>query len=427
MDKENLFTAEDIEKGFYPLRPMQRWLIDTHFNKAKSTMMNIGFLLKMSPELDPKQLEKAINEILDTYDIFKCRLVFHPETGELCQRFDGEVQHVTVEHWSDEEFELFRKFLQEPYMLINKPLYRSYIFETPSANYFYMDFYHAIMDGTSLAMLFAHEMDVRYQGKKIKRVPSKYADYVAEEMKIPAEELEAGNNYWREITKIFDEKKHLPPVDVQNGGSWRENIVEHNFKNVTEKYFANKIRREHIFFLAASMLTLAKISGAKSSMLSWVHNGRMTVQERRLMGIMLEQYPISWNFETDMTVSDFLDKVEIKVNEEVIYRKSLASTYWEGSQDDCATFLFQKNFHADEIFVDGKSLKAVEFLPNAWSAVENSLDIEVNLTDAGNYYVELDYDASRYSEQSMKNFAEVMDEIILQLQDEKLLISKILE
>ena len=42
MDKENLFTAEDIEKGFYPLRPIQRWLIDTHFNKAKSTMMNIG-------------------------------------------------------------------------------------------------------------------------------------------------------------------------------------------------------------------------------------------------------------------------------------------------------------------------------------------------------------------------------------------------
>ena len=134
MDKENLFTAEDIEKGFYPLRPMQRWLIDTHFNKAKSTMMNIGLLLKMSPELDPKQLEKAINEILDTYDIFKCRLVFHPENGELCQRFDGEVQHVTVEHWSDEEFEMFRKFLQEPYMLINKPLYRIYIFETPSAN-----------------------------------------------------------------------------------------------------------------------------------------------------------------------------------------------------------------------------------------------------------------------------------------------------
>lgn len=427
MNEKKLFTAEDIEKGFYPLRPVQRWLIDTHFNKAKSTMMNIGWFFKLSPELETKRLENAINGIFETYDIFKCRLVFHPETGELCQRFDGEIQPVTVERWSDEEFELFKKFLLEPYILIDRPLYRVYIFETPSANYLYLDFYHATVDGAALAFLFAHEMDVRYKGKKIKRTPSKYADYIAEELKISAEEIEAGNNYWREMTKIFDPKKHLPPVDVANCESWRQNIVEYDFKNVTEEYFSNKIRKEHIFFLAASMLALAKTSGAKSSMLSWVHNGRMNAQERRLMGLMLEQYPIAWNFEVDMTVGEFLDKLEEKVNEGMTYRKSLGSTYSEGSQDDCATFLFQKNIHADEVFVDGKPMKVIEILPNAWSAVENSLDIEVNQTDEGNYYVELDYDASRYSEKAMKNFAETMDEIILNLQDEKFLISQILE
>ena len=427
MNEKNLLTAEDIAKGFYPLRPVQRWLIDTHFNKAKSTMMNIGCFFKLDPQIDTKRLENAINGIFETYDIFKCRLVFHPKTGELFQRFDGKIQPVTIEHWSDEEFELFKKFLLEPYILIDKPLYRVYIFETPSVNYLYLDFYHAILDGTSLAFLFTHEMDVRYKGKKIKRTPSKYADYIAEELKIPEEEIEAGNNYWREMTKIFDPKKHLPPVDVENGESWRQNIVEYDFKNVTEKYFSNKVRKEHIFFLAASMLSLAKTSGAKNSMLSWVHNGRMNAQERRLMGIMLEQYPIAWNFEVDITVGEFLDKLEEKVNEGMTYRKSLGSTYLEGSQDDCATFLFQKNIHADEIFIDDKPLKVVELLPNAWSAVENSLDIEVNLTDEGNYYVELDYDASRYSEQTMKNFAETMDEIILKLQDEKFLISQVLD
>ena len=315
----------------------------------------------------------------------------------------------------------------EPYILIDRPLYRVYIFETPSANYLYLDFYHATVDGAALAFLFAHEMDLRYKGKKIKRVPMKYADYIAEELKIPEEEIEAGNNYWREMTKIFDPKKHLPPVDVEDGESWRQNIVEYDFKNVTEKYFSNKARKEHIFFLAASMLALAKTSGAKNSMLSWVHNGRMNAHELRLMGLMLEQYPIAWNFEVDMTVGEFLDKLELKMNEGMTYRKSLGSTYAEGSQDDCATFLFQKNIHADEVFIDGKPMKVIEILPNAWSAVENSLDIEVNLTDEGNYYVELDYDASRYSEQAMKNFAETMDEIVLRLQDEKFLISQVLD
>ena len=51
---------------YYPLRPIQRWLIDTHFNKAKSTMMNIGGLYKLSPQIDTQRLESAINEVLNT-------------------------------------------------------------------------------------------------------------------------------------------------------------------------------------------------------------------------------------------------------------------------------------------------------------------------------------------------------------------------
>ena len=427
MDEKKKIVLKEIEKGYYPLRPVQKWLINTHFNKVKSTMMNIGLLIKIAPEFELERLKNVINEILEAYDIFRCRLVFHPETAELCQRFDGEINYVTVEHRSDEEFELVKKSLLEPYVLMNNPLYRLYIFETPSANYFYMDFYHAIMDGTAIAMLFVHEIDIRYHGKKPKREPAKYADYIAEELKIPDEELEAGNNYWRAVTKNFDKRKHLPPVDVKGEEKWQENIVDHHIKNVTEEYFSDKVHKENIFFMAASMLAIAKTTGAKSSVLSWVHNGRMNSQERRLMGIMLEQYPVAYNFEVDMTVGEFLDKLEAKVNEGITYRKSLGVTYAEGLQDDCATFIFQKKFYAEKVTLRGKVNQNVEFEKNEWSAAENSLDIEVNSEEGGTYYVELDYDASRYSEQSIKNLAESMDKIISQLQDEKLLISKILE
>lgn len=50
---------------YYPLRPIQRWLIDTHFNKAKSTMMNIGGLYKLSAQIDIQRLENAINEVFE--------------------------------------------------------------------------------------------------------------------------------------------------------------------------------------------------------------------------------------------------------------------------------------------------------------------------------------------------------------------------
>ena len=68
----------------------------------------------------------------------------------------------------------------------------------------------------------------------------------------------------------------------------------------------------------------------------------------------------------------------------------------------------------------------LEIPPNEWSASENTLDVEVNLSDEGNYYIEYNYDASLYSERTIEKFAATLDEIVLQLQDEQKLISEIL-
>ena len=57
-----------------------------------------------------------------------------------------------------------------------------------------------------------------------------------------------------------------------------------------------------------------------------------------------------------------------------------------------------------------------EIQNNLWSASQNTLDIEVSLTDEGKYFVVLDYDTGNYSENAMKNFAELMDKIILKMQ-----------
>ena len=171
------------ERKFYPLRPIQRWLIDTHFNKAKSTMMNIGGLYKLSAKMDLQRFTDALNEVLSLHDTFRCRLVFHPETSDMCQTFDGEVEPVKIEQMSDEEFSARMDKLREPYMLIDNRLWRVYVIETPTARYFYGDFYHAIMDGVSSAILFLSEVDKIYRGRKVKRPALSYAEYIDEESK----------------------------------------------------------------------------------------------------------------------------------------------------------------------------------------------------------------------------------------------------
>ena len=143
---------------------IQRWMVDTHFMKAKSTMMNTGALIRLDPAVDMERLAAALNDVLASYDIFRCRLVIHPETGDICQRFDGDITKVVVETLSDEAFEQRKQEIKLPYDLIDHPLYRIYLMETSTEKYVYEDFYHAIMDGTSIALLFYREVDKRYSG-----------------------------------------------------------------------------------------------------------------------------------------------------------------------------------------------------------------------------------------------------------------------
>ena len=403
-------------KKFYPLRPVQRWLVDTHFNKAKSTMMNIGALFKMSHAIDMNRLAAAINTVLNSHDIFRCRFLFHPETSDLCQIFDGEIQPVQVEHISDEEFDKRVDKLREPYRIINKPLWRIYLFQTPTAKYFFADFYHAVMDGVAASYLLWREIDAVYRGRKRQQSAPSYAAYVEEEANIPPEVLAEGHTYWRKMLSHFDKRRHLPPVSVQGVAAWTKGGLEYTLKNILNEFFRNTHVNENNFFLGATMLTLAKITGNKDVVMSRVNNGRTNMKERRLMGLMLEQLPCAWDFTQDMFIGEFVDKLEGQIHIGTKYRKSLDIVYNDGLEDDCVSFIFQKNINNEFIFCD-TPVEIVYLPPNEISAVENALDVEINIEDTGRYSLYLDYDASRYSEAEMKNFAATLDEVVRVMQN----------
>ena len=407
---------ESSTKKIYPLRPIQRWLIDTHFNKAKSTMMNIGGLYKLSSQINIQHLAGAINEVLNIYDIFRCRLIFPPETCELCQTFNGKVMPVVIEEWTDEEFTMIKKYLAEPYDLIDKPLYRVYIFVTPSANYLYADFYHAIMDGVSAAIIFHREVNKIYRGRQNNRAPLSYAEFVEEEANLSESGLAAGHEYWKKMLAPFDAKKHLPPVDVQGVAAWTQGNFEYEFKNISNEFFRDNKLSEHIFFLGACMLTMAKITGSKESIMSWIHNGRTNMHEMRLMGLMLEQLPCAWDFHNDVSVAEFLHKLFGQAQISMLCRKSLDVVYSGGFEDDCVSFIFQKGINGNMAFGDMPA-EVVYMPPNEISAVENALDVEIEENDLGFYEMFLDYDASRYSEESMAHFAKTYDEIIRRMKN----------
>lgn len=424
---------EDNFSRFYPLRPIQRWMVDTHFMKAKSTMMNTGALIRLDPAVDMERLAAALNDVLASYDIFRCRLVIHPETGDICQRFDGDITKVVVETLSDEAFEQRKREIKLPYDLIDHPLYRIYLMETSTAKYFYADFYHAIMDGAAIAMLFLREIDKRYvrpeRGGKAGRQSASYAGYIREEAEIPQAELQAGHDYWTRMLAGFDESRHLPPADIDGASDTPEHEIEVPFPVIEKDFFKGREFTENTFFMGASLLALAKSAGSREAIMGWVHNGRVTLSEKRLMGLMLDQFPIRWDFNEDITAAAFLGGLEARVNEGMQYRKSLDMVYGSGLEDECASFILQKgNLGRRGTIKLGGTEGLIEEMPaNEISAAENTLDIEVNAHDDGTFSLVLDYDNNRYSAAAMQRFATIMKEMVVALQDGDCVVTELLK
>ena len=415
-----------VKRKFYPLRPIQRLFVDTHFNRAKSTMMNVGALLKLSPVINMERLADAINETLEAHDIFHSRLVVHPDTQDICQVFDEEILPAKIEKISDEEFEFLRKkLLKQPYKLIDKPLYNITLIETPTSKYLYLDFYQAIMDGVSISILFQNEINMRYKGRYLPQKFPSYAQFVENESKISPAELEKGHEYWRNLLSKFNREKNIPPIDVRTVRLWTKGEIKLKFKNISEEFFRNSHRNETTFFLATFMMTLAKVCNSKNIYMRLVHSGRNNFDERRIMGLMFDNFPCVWDFEKDMTVEDFLNVLEGNIQTGFTYKQSLDIVYSEGLADDCPTFVFQKNIFNDHAVIGDSTAVIIDMPQNEMSATPNSLDFKVFSKEDGMYEFLLTYDAGRFGRNSMKNFVAILEKILSAMQNEKNTTSKI--
>ena len=427
-----IITSETEEKDapvIYPLRPVQRWMIDTHFMKARSTMMNTGGFLKLEPAVDMKILARAVNAVTENHDIFRCRLVMNTVTGELGQRFDGELEPVTVEIMTSEEFEKIKPHLRTPYEIIDHQLWNIRLIETPEEKYLLIDFYHCITDGTAIVMVLMREIS-RYYSAFVKEASggdgsirirrcSSYADYIAQEMQTPPEHIEEGHRYWNKMYSGFDEKKHLPPMDRNDEESCRLEEIEVPIDVIGGDFFGGKGFTEHTFFIGVTLLTMAKLTKRSEVIISWVHNGRTTKTELGLMGIMLDQLPLKWVFEKGQRAEGFLKALGDKIKESMEYRKSLDIVYDTGMQG-CACFILQKGAigRRGRVKLGDTLAEIVELPENEDSGAENTLDIELNDHDDGTFSLVLDYNSGCYSESAMRDFAKTYSDMTAALQDE---------
>ncbi len=411
----------------YPLRPIQRLMIDDNFNSVKSTMMNMGGLLKLDPSVNMEALRDSVNMVLYEHDIFRCRFLVDKDTGDIKQRFDGEIKEIEIIDKRDEEIMGFIKTLERPYKLMDKCLYRLYLVRSESKKYMYINFYHGIMDGVGTVVIFWREVNRYYkalvQGTELSDVRHGYSSYakkIREEMEIAEENKTKALKYWENMLDGFSEDC-FPPRDLFEEPS--DNEVEFPLEGIRKEDFNDLPYHDGPFFMGVTLLSMAIITGQKRTIMSWIHNGRLSGEDFRLMGLMLEQLPIRWEFDKDMSVTDYVKKVDELMKLGLICKTGLSKIYEEELDPTMPAFIFQKGAigRRGELTL-GDTKAIVETMEedddqdDEISVCDSAIDIELNSHDDGSYSVVFDYDSGRYSEKAVKNFADIIKEVIYKMQ-----------
>ncbi len=414
-----------VDHTIYPLRSVQRMMIDDHFGMIRSTMMNMGGIVHLDPSTDMEKLRDSINFVIHDHDLFRCRFQMDMSSGEIMQRFDGELHDVEIEDTTDEELPGIFKSLDQPYKLFDSCLWRLRLFRTETRKYLYVNFYHGIMDGVAAVMVFWREMNRYYKAlskgtdaSELRHGSSSYAEIIRDELEVPEEDKEEAENYWKKVFEGVSEAC-IPPFDLDEEPG--DNEVEYPLEGISKEYFMESSYPEASFFMGATLLTMAVLSGKRKAAMTWIHNGRLVGKERRVMGLMLLELPICWSFDQNLSVGDYLAAIEERTKEELQYRDGIGSVYESEQNLGMPSFIFQKGAigrRGELPLGDTKGvIESWDSGDDENEACDNIMDIELNAKDDGSYSIVFDYDSGKYSEKAIRQVADTMKAVIRKMQD----------
>ena len=407
----------------YPLRPIQRVIIDDNLKSIRSTMMNMGGVIILDSSTNLEILREAANIVIREHDIFRCRFLFDEESGDIMQRFDGNLHDIDITEIKDDEFDEHMKELVQPFNIIEDRLWRLEIIKTESKKYFISNIYHGIMDGVATVLIFWREIDRYYKAilkgedpADIRHGNSSYAEYIREEMESFADVNEEFGEYWEKMLEGFSEEC-FPPRDVN--GEPSDNEVEIPLDGIKKEFFSDKPYHDSGFFMGVTLLSMAIVTGQRKAIMTWIHNGRTNGKELRLMGLMLEQLPIRWDFDEDIGAVQYVQAVEELMKEGVLKRKGMGRIYEEKLRVDTPAFIYQKGAigRRGELKL-GDALCIVEPLPqnDDVNACDSAIDIELDAHEDGSYSIVFDYDSGRYSDKAIEKMADIMKTVIEKMQ-----------
>jgi mycobactin peptide synthetase MbtE len=390
-----------VRRADYPVRTMQRGILDLQMVHAKSTAWNLGGLYKIDPALDFDRLVQAVETVLGHYAVFGTQFFIDEETIELRQRFVKERIPLKIEELSEEALSRLKDTLRQPFHLLNTFMYRVRAFRTPSGGYLFFDFHHTIVDGTSLQILF-RTLEAVYQGQSLPEDGYDFQDVLEQEFYTDqaATTAEAESVAFKDFLATLELQRYLPLPDYETKKD-QDGDLFLPVPNLAKSSFEGKSYGGNVFFMTAALLTQAKLLGNEDAFLVWTYNGRNTGLKMNVLGPLLHDNPMHLKLAPELSAADLLQKVNDVALQQMKYLPDTASIMDPGIDGNCMGFIYQQELHSTPVLA-GRKLEPVE-IADPLSARSDVFDLEIWERPDG-FLLFLHYDGSRYAKATAERF-----------------------
>ena len=391
-----------------PLSQSQYGIYAECVQQAGKACYNIPYLYTLDGSLDGQLLCQAIVTAFKAHPTLFTRITLSDD-GEPLQTIDMENEELALDVDKITDIEKEKQHLVQPFNIYGDRLFRVRLMSDGSKYYYFADFHHIIVDGTSQQLLLA-DIDRAYNGQPIAPEELTMAEVAtAEAATRQGEAFEADKQWYAQTFDCGDTFTQLLP-DVEGGsrqGSSQLRTLNVDMAAVDDFCKRNGVYRSNFFTMAYAFL-LAKYAGEHEALFTTVINGRTDKRFLHSVGMTVKTLPVYAKFTADTTVMEFL-----KAGQEQMSGCRNHGTYtWSDVVSDLALQTNSMFGWHGMIFSDdqlcGKPMKAERVVTSTLTA---SLYIKAFIL-GGHYQVKAEYNANEYSEALISQFLESYEAVV---------------
>lgn len=393
MKEEHRLTAEQL------------YMFDYQLYTPNSTMYNLFSVMRVEKELfDLEKMAEAMYEVIKNHPALLTTYAYN-EDGELVQRYTPDIiQKIHVEKMSEFEFRFVKDTLVYPFKMVGGKLYRCRIIETEKYGYLFFDVHHSLFDGTSLKVLMGN-IGKAYMGMPMDK------DYYYLMLKEREEAVDS--DFYEESRKYFEDRFDgidwcsYPKIDHESRANEMGELfapldIEQPLMSAVEKNY--KISRNE-FFITVAALAISIYNGENDIKLSWIYNGRESMQMMTSVGLLFRDLPIGLRLKDSDTLRNIFSDVHEQVQKGIEHScYPYVDVHNQAGGGEAAYLLYQQDIR-DMGGFGGFDVETVDVRQNQ-AASQTILDMEI-LDGSDGLQLMIDYAASRYEDASIEKFKDI--------------------